>query len=165
VKATTIGICKLADYSVWLKDRQQTHYFELVFLHLVGYAGHVVHYGTSGSRNFDALFFMLGWDWYGFHKKHAGTRYAELGFLHPLGSASHVVHFGASEAQNTNALFSMLVWASVVSIKNASETVTTNLCFCIRWDLWVILCIMVRPGCQNVVDALFYARVDPVQFA
>jgi hypothetical protein len=35
-------------------------------LHLVAYAGHVVHYGASGVRNIDALFFMLMWDRYKF---------------------------------------------------------------------------------------------------
>jgi hypothetical protein len=55
-----------------------------VFLHPVVYAGHVVHFGASRTRNVDALFFMLDWERYGFHKNHVGTRYAELVFLHPL---------------------------------------------------------------------------------
>jgi hypothetical protein len=38
-----------------------TRYAELVFLFLVGYEGHVVHYGIFGARNIDALFFMLWW--------------------------------------------------------------------------------------------------------
>jgi hypothetical protein len=32
-----------------------THYAELVFLHLVGYVGHVVRFVASGMRNIDAL--------------------------------------------------------------------------------------------------------------
>jgi hypothetical protein len=47
----------------------------------MGYAGHVLHFGASGARNIDALFFMLGRDRYGFDKKCAGTRYTELVFF------------------------------------------------------------------------------------
>jgi hypothetical protein len=64
----------------------------------VGSAGHVVHFGASGARNIDALFFILGWDQYGLHKKRAGTRYAELVFFHPVGFVGHVVRSGASGA-------------------------------------------------------------------
>jgi hypothetical protein len=63
------------------KKRARTHYVELVFLHLVGTAGHVVHSGASGPRNIDALFFIFGWVRCGFHKKRSGTRYVELVFF------------------------------------------------------------------------------------
>jgi hypothetical protein len=87
-----------------------TRYTELVFLHPMRPAGHVVSSGASDARNGDTLFFMLGWDWYGFEKKNIGTRYVELVFLHPVGSTGRVVHFGASRAQNIDALFFMLLW-------------------------------------------------------
>jgi hypothetical protein len=46
-----------------------TRYAELVFLHPVGPAGHVVHSGASEARNGYTLFLMLWWDWFGCDKK------------------------------------------------------------------------------------------------
>jgi hypothetical protein len=43
--------------------------------------GHVVYSRASGTRNVDALFFMLAWDRYEFYKKHVGTSYVELVFF------------------------------------------------------------------------------------
>jgi hypothetical protein len=56
------------------KRRIGTHYAELVFMHPVGYAGHLVHCGAFGACNIDVLFFLLGWDWYEFHKMRRDTR-------------------------------------------------------------------------------------------
>jgi hypothetical protein len=50
-----------------------------------------VHSDASVASNVDALFFMFGWDWYGYDKKHAGIHYTELVFLHLVGSAGDIV--------------------------------------------------------------------------
>jgi hypothetical protein len=84
------------DWYRFHKKRARTRYTKHVFLHSVGFAGHVVHFGVSEARNIYAIFFMLGWAWYGFHKKCARTRFTKLVFLHPVGSAGQIVHFGAS---------------------------------------------------------------------
>jgi hypothetical protein len=70
--------------------------------------GHVAQSGALGLRNVHALFLILGWDRYGFHKKRAWTSYAELVFLHLVGSVSYIVDFGASGPQNVDAQFFML---------------------------------------------------------
>jgi hypothetical protein len=109
-----------------------------VFLFVVGDAVDVMLPGVSKARINDALFFRLGWSHCGFHKKRPGSCYAKLLFLHPVGSAGYVVHSSASVAGNVDALFFMLRWALSVSIQSAPGHVTWNMCFCIRWDLWVM---------------------------
>jgi hypothetical protein len=67
-----------------------------MFLHPVGSVSHAVHSGLCVAHNIDALFFMIGWDWYLLDKKRAGTHYSKLLFWHPVGSMGHVVHSCAS---------------------------------------------------------------------
>jgi hypothetical protein len=88
-----------------------------------------VHSGASGARNVDTLFFMLGWDQYGFDKKCIGTRYAELSFLYPVGSASHVVHFGASKERIVDTLYFKLRWDRYRFVKNRFSTLYAKLLF------------------------------------
>jgi hypothetical protein len=47
-----------------------------------------------GAQNINALFFMLGWDQYGFNKKRDGTHYAELVFFNSIEFTGHVMHSG-----------------------------------------------------------------------
>jgi hypothetical protein len=56
-----------------------------------------VHSAAFRARNIDTLFFILGWDQYGFDKKRVETHYTDLVFLHPVGSTGLVVYSGASE--------------------------------------------------------------------
>jgi hypothetical protein len=96
-----------------------------------------VHFIVSGVRNVNALFFMLGWNQYGFHKKRVGTRYAELVFLHPLRSTGHVVHSDASRARNVQALFLCSGGPDTDFTKSTLGHDMSNLCFCIQWHLRV----------------------------
>jgi hypothetical protein len=96
-------------------------HFKLVFLHLVGSVGHIVHSGASRAQNVDALFFML----------------AELVSLHPVGPAGPVVHSGASRARNIGAQFFMFGWDQCGFHKKHGGTPYAELLFLIRMDLRV----------------------------
>jgi hypothetical protein len=78
------------DWCGFDQKRIRKRYAKLVFLHPVGSASHIMHFGGSGARSIDVLFFMLGWDRYGYDKKRVVTHYAVLVFSHPVGSACHI---------------------------------------------------------------------------
>jgi hypothetical protein len=80
---------------------------------------------------------MLRWALSGSHKKCIGTRYTEHVFLHPLGSVGHVVGSLMSGVQNIDALFSCLDDPGAERTNSASGHVMLNLCFCIRYNLWM----------------------------
>jgi hypothetical protein len=60
------------------KKCTKTRYADLVFLHLVGSAGHVMHSGASGERNIDILFSCSGGS--GTDLRKSGTRHVMLNF-------------------------------------------------------------------------------------
>jgi hypothetical protein len=112
---------------------------------------------------------MLEWPRCGFHQKDIGkdigTRYAQLVFLYPMVSSGHVVYSGASGARNMLALFLMLEWDRYGFNKKRIGTHYTKLVlFCIRWDLWVMWCILVHLG-REMSTHYFYAQVGPVGFS
>jgi hypothetical protein len=114
------------DHYIFQKKGAMTCYAERVSLHPVGYVGHVVDCGSSGWRNVDELFFLarLGLVW--IPQKRVRTPYAEFVFLHPWYLRVTWTHY-----------FSCSVGTSAVSINSASGQVTSNLCFCTWWDMWV----------------------------
>jgi hypothetical protein len=86
------------------KKHTRTRYAELVFLHPVEFAGHVVQSSASGRKTLMHSFSCPG----GFYKMRVGTRYAERMFLHSVGAAGHIVHFAKSGERNINTLFFVL---------------------------------------------------------
>jgi hypothetical protein len=68
------------------KKGVRTRYAELLFLHPVGYAGHIVHSTASGVQNIDELFFHAQVGLVRIAEKHGITRYADHVFMHPVRS-------------------------------------------------------------------------------
>jgi hypothetical protein len=135
VKCRDIIFCAREGLGQIRQKNVVTRYTEIAFLCPVGFVGHVVHSIASGPQNIDAVFFMLRWAWYGFHKMCVWTCYVELVFLHTVGYAGHVVHLDASGVCNIDAVFSCLGGTDKYSTKRVPGHVTPNLRFCIRWDL------------------------------
>jgi hypothetical protein len=103
------------------------------------------------GRNINALFFLLGWDQYGFHIKRVGTPYAELVFLHRAVSVGHIVHSGASGAQMLTHYFSCLGGTGAVSIKA-------------RWDWLCRICVSASGGICGSHRALLCVRGTPTHY-
>jgi hypothetical protein len=76
-----------------------------------------------------------------------------LCFLHLVGSASYIKHSGTSGAQNVDTLFFMLEWAWFGFHKKCLHRPCD-----IRWDLWVMYCIPVHPGCET--SAHYFSCLD-----
>jgi hypothetical protein len=72
------------------KKRAGRRYDQLVFLHLVGSTGHIVHSGVTG-RVMSMHYFLSSGELDAVSiKKRSQTRYAELVFLNLVGSTGHI---------------------------------------------------------------------------
>jgi hypothetical protein len=102
--------------------------------------------------------FVLGWDLYRFHKKHAGRPCAKLVFLYPVGSAGHVLHSAASKPCNIDALFFMLGWARCGFDKKRVGRCYTELVF-LHYVAHVVHSGV--SGSQNIDKLFFMLGWDP----
>jgi hypothetical protein len=109
------------------KKRDGTRYAELVFLHLVGSAGHVVHNNASGVRIVDALIFHACVGLVQFPQKARRDRLSRTCVFHPVGSVGLIVHLVRSGRETSSHYFSC-----------SRETGMPNFCFYIQWDLRVM---------------------------
>jgi hypothetical protein len=86
------------------KMRTGTRYIELVFLHPLGYVGHVVHSGARGTKCLCTIF----------HARVGPVRIPQIAYrdmlsrtsvLYSVGSTGHVVHSSASGVGTQMAYF------------------------------------------------------------
>jgi hypothetical protein len=92
------------------KNCNGTRSVEILFLHPVGCARHVVHSVRPGRETSMHYFSCSGGTSMDLTKSALGHVVPNLCFLHPEGSAGNVVHFCASSTQNVDVLFFMLQW-------------------------------------------------------
>jgi hypothetical protein len=118
------------------KKHGGTCYSELVLLHLMGSAGHVVHSSAFGPQNIDALFFMFGWTSTDSTKSASEHVTLNFCFLNLVGSVSHVEHSGGSGvAKHRHTIFYAQVGPERIQQKRVWGHVTLNFYFGTRWDL------------------------------
>jgi hypothetical protein len=87
------------------------------------------------ARNIDALFFVLWWVQYGFHKNRSGQLMSYLCFC--IRWYLQVTQCFLGRETSTH-YFLCSGGTGAVSIKSASRQVTSNLSFRIQWDMWVM---------------------------
>jgi hypothetical protein len=108
------------------KKRVGTRYGELEFLHPMGSVSHIVQSGASGARNINALFLMLGWDWYRYDKSapgHVTSKLCVCIWWDLQVTWSIPVHLGHKTSMQS---FSCSGGLGVVSLKSAPGHITPN---------------------------------------
>jgi hypothetical protein len=102
--------------------------------------------------------FMLGWEQYGFDKKHTGTCYAELVFLHPVGFAFQCVR----GVKHRHTIFHAWVGPVRISQKSHWDTLCQTFVFPCIWicgSRTAFRCIRVTKRRHTI----FYAWLGPMQ--
>jgi hypothetical protein len=146
------------------KKHVRTHYFELVFLHLVQSACDVLRSDASGAQNVDTVVFMLGWAWCRNHK--SVPRHVMMNLCFCIRRDLRVlycilVHWGHKMSMH---YFSCLSGVGTDSTKSASRDVTSNLCFCIWCDLRARSAFGCIGGAKRR-HTIFHAQVGPVRIS
>jgi hypothetical protein len=115
-------------------------------------------------KSVEALFFMLRWDPYGFHKKHVRTRYTELVVFCIRWDVRVMLYISVCPGCETSShYFSYSGRPGAVSIKSAPGHVMPKLCFFASGEIcgsrsafWCVWAVKHR-------STIFHARVVPVQ--
>jgi hypothetical protein len=123
---------------VWIpqKARRDT---ELVFLHPLWSACHVVHSSASRAWKVAALFFILGWARCGSHKKHSKiTLRWTCAFASDRIYGSHNAFLCVWGKKHQRTIFYAHVGPVWISQKTVAH-ITSNLCFCTIGICWYVV--------------------------